>query len=99
MPAVKRDRHPYPWLPTPDEVAAAPALASASALLPSLDVLIVALTAAHHELQPTADGHHVLTMSPAACAADELILAAQALAAALISYRLAALEQLASRDR
>ena len=94
---VKRTRPPSPWLPTPDEVAAAPAIAITSALGPSLDILIVALTAAHHELQPTADGRPLAVMSSTACAADEVILAAQQLARVMFRYRLAMLDHVASR--
>jgi hypothetical protein len=83
-------RQPYPWLPTPAEVAAAPALAIVSGLLPTLDVVIVALVAAHHELQPTSDGRDAVT-SAAACAADDVISAAQALAQAICCYQRALL--------
>jgi hypothetical protein len=91
---MKRRHHP--WLPTPDELATAPSLAIVSALGPTLDVIIVALTAAHHELQPTANGRDAAT-STIALAADDVILAAQALAQAISCYRLALLDHLASR--
>lgn len=85
---MKRQR--YPWLPTPAEVAAAPALAVVSGLLSTLDVVSVALVAAHHELQSTTDGRDAAT-STVARAADEVILAAQALAQAICRYRRALL--------
>jgi hypothetical protein len=91
---VKRRIHP--WLPTPDELVAAPSLAIVSALRPTLDVMIVALTAAHHELQPTGDGRDAATTA-IALAADQVILAAQALAQATCCYRLALLRHIASR--
>jgi hypothetical protein len=80
----------YPWLPTPAEVAAAPALAIVSALLPTLDIVSVALVAAHHELQFTTDGRDAAT-STVARAADEVILAAQVLAQAICCYQRALL--------
>ena len=91
---MKRRHHP--WLPTPDELAVAPSLAIVSTLSPTLDVMIVALIAAHHELQPTANGRDAAT-STIAVAADEVILAAQALAQTICCYRLALLEHIASR--
>lgn len=90
--------HPPPWLPTPDELAAAPSLAIVAALDPMLDVLVVALTAAHEELQPTADGRDIVTSS-VAVAADEVILAVQALSQATRTYRLALLNRLAAPQR
>ena len=91
---MKRRHHP--WLPTPDELATAPSLAIVSALGPTLDVMIVALTAAHQELQPTANGRDAAT-STIALAADDVILAAQALAQAIGCYRCALLENFAPR--
>jgi hypothetical protein len=87
-------RRSPPWLPTPRELAGTPSLAIVAALDPMLDVLVVALTAAHEELQATADGRDVVTSS-VALAADEVIVAIQALSQATCTYRLALLNHLA----
>jgi hypothetical protein len=93
---VKLRRHT--WLPSPEEIAAAPSLAIVSALRPTLDVLIVALTASHLELQPTADGRDAV-FSSVGLAADQVILAAQALAQAIGCYQTALLENAYHRPR
>jgi hypothetical protein len=90
-------RH-HPWLPSPDELGAAPSLAIVAALSPVLDVLIVALTASHLELQPTADGRDAVS-STVALAADQVILAAQALAQAIACYQTALLDNTHHRPR
>ncbi len=80
-------RHRRDLLPTTRELATAPELAILAALEAAIDVALVALVAAHDELQASDDGtDHVTGL--VACAADNVIDKAQALAAAIISYRL-----------
>jgi hypothetical protein len=80
-------RHRRELLPTPRELATAPELAILAALEAAIDVALVALVAAHHELQATEDGTDPAS-GLVACAADNVIDKAQALAAAIIGYRL-----------
>jgi hypothetical protein len=82
MPRRPRDR-----LPTPHEIAAAPQLAALASLTATIDVTIVALVAAHDELQRRDDGRDAVC-TPAGAAADNLIAQAQALAVAILDYRL-----------
>jgi hypothetical protein len=62
-----------------------PELAILTSLEISLDVAVVALVAAQPELQPTADAADAVA-TPAAVAADNIIVCAQALAAAIAAY-------------
>ncbi len=80
-------RHRRDLLPTPRELATAPQLAILAALEAAIDVTLVALVAAHQPLQATADSTDPAS-SRVACAADHVIDTAQALAAAIIAYRL-----------
>jgi hypothetical protein len=81
-------RHRRDLLPTPRELATAPELAILAALEAAIDVTLVALVAAHQELRATGDSSDPVS-SLVACAADNVIDTAQALAAAIIGYRLA----------
>ncbi len=81
MPRRPRDR-----LPTPHEIAAAPQLAVLASLTATIDVTLVAIVAAHDELQRRDDGRDAVG-TPIAAAADNLIAQAQALAVAIRDYR------------
>ncbi len=74
-------------LPTTDEIATAPELAILASLQATIDVALVALVAAHQELQLTEDGRDAVC-SLVGAAADNVIGKAQALAAAIIAYRM-----------
>ena len=86
-------RRHHPWLPTPAEIERAPSLAIVSVLDTSLDIALVTVAAAHDELHASADGRDRAS-SPASRAADEVIIAIQALAVALSDYRFRLLEAL-----
>jgi hypothetical protein len=73
-------------LPTPGELVIAPELAILGALDAALDLAIVALVAAQPELHATEHGHDVVR-TQAANNADLVIAKAQALAAAIVVYR------------
>jgi hypothetical protein len=75
-------------LPTVGELVVAPELAILAALDDVIDLAIIALVAAQPELQPAADQRDDAESS-VAVAADHLIAAAQALAAAVATYRVA----------
>jgi hypothetical protein len=75
-------------LPTCHELVCAPELAILAALEVALNVAIVALVAAQPELRPTADAYDAAA-TPAAVAADRVIVCVQALAAAIAAYRVA----------
>lgn len=75
-------------LPTYRELLSAPELAILSVLENAVDLAIVAMVAAQADLQPTPDGHEQLS-SAAAEAADAIIARAQALVAAIATYRAA----------
>ena len=85
-----RARRPRHRLPIVDEIAAAPELAVLGTIEAAIDIALVALGAAHPELQPTTDHRDAVT-TPAAAAADRVIVTAQALAAAIVDYRLTVL--------
>jgi hypothetical protein len=91
-------RHRHDLLPTPAELATAPEIAILASLEASLDVALVALVAAHEELHATDDGRDHVT-GLVACAADNVIDKAQALACAIIGYRLLVNGQLQPSDR
>lgn len=75
-------------LPTVGELVVAPELAILAALDGAIDLAILAVVAAQPELQPAADQRDDVESS-VAVAADHLIAAAQALAAAVATYRVA----------
>lgn len=79
-------RHRRELLPTPRELATAPELAILAALEATIDVALIALVAAHPELQATDDAADPVS-SLVASAADNVIDKAQALADAIIGYR------------
>jgi hypothetical protein len=74
-------------LPTPSELVIAPELAILGALDAALDLAIIALVAAQPELHATEHGRDVVR-SQAAHNADLVIARAQALAAAIVVYRI-----------
>jgi hypothetical protein len=82
---VRRRRRGSARLPTCRELVGAPELGILTSLETALDVAIVALVAAQPELQPTEDGYDVVS-TPAAAAADHVIVCAQTLAAAIAAY-------------
>ena len=75
-------------LPIPEELAVAPELAILGSVEAALDFVIVALVAAHPELHES-DNARTAAMSADAEHADRIIEKAQALAGALVGYRLA----------
>ncbi len=86
--AAARRRRGHRGLPTCRELVRAPELAILAVVENAIDVAIVALVAAQPELQPAADQRDDVDSS-VAVAADHLIAAAQALAAAVATYRVA----------
>jgi hypothetical protein len=83
---VRRKRCVPARLPTCRELLCAPELGILTSLESSLDIAILAVVAAQPELQPTADGYDAAS-TPAAVAADHLIVCAQTLAVAIAAYR------------
>ena len=75
-------------LPTCRELVCAPELGILAAIEATLDVALVALVAAQPELQPTTDAYDA-AVTPAAVAADHVIVCVQALVAAIATYRVA----------
>jgi hypothetical protein len=85
---VRRRRRGAARLPTCHELVCAPELAILTSIEMALDVALVALVAAQPELHPTADGYDAAS-TPAAVAADHIIVCAQTLAVAIADYRAA----------
>ena len=81
-----RRRRRVPALPTCRELLCAPELGILTSLETSLHIAIVAIVAAQPELYPTADGYDTVS-TPAALAADHVIVCAQTLAVAIAAYR------------
>jgi hypothetical protein len=79
-------RRPHDRLPTPHEIATSPQLAILASLEATIDVALVALVAAHHELRRRDDARDAVC-TPVGAAADNLIAQAQALAVAILDYR------------
>jgi hypothetical protein len=66
----------------------APELAILGALEAAIDLAIIALVAAQPELHAHEDGREAVSQTAAAQSADHVIAQAQALAAAILGYRL-----------
>jgi len=83
---VRRRRRVPARLPTCRELLCAPELGILTSIETSLDIAIVAVVAAQPELQSTADGYDDVS-TPAAVAADHVIVCARTLAIAIAAYR------------
>jgi hypothetical protein len=85
---ARRWRRDAARLPTYRELVCTPELGILASIAMALDVALVALVAAQPELQPTDDPYDAVSTT-AAASADNVIVCAQALAAAIAAYRAA----------
>jgi hypothetical protein len=83
---VRRRRRVPVRLPTCRELLCAPELGILTSLETSLDIACIAIVAAQPELQPNPDGYDAVS-TPAAVAADHVIVCARTLAVAIAAYR------------